>query len=91
MEADVDRPQVGKNIQLIRWRQGRDGWVSEVCRGRFLGRDEENWLLEVDGEERRLSRMDWDRFLSDHDARVPPRSGRNDVRGSADSRPIFEQ
>ncbi|GAA4049431.1 hypothetical protein [Agromyces indicus] len=90
MESDVNHPPPGKRIHLIRWAPSDAGWVSEVRAGRYLGPDDADWLLDVDGEHQRLPRTEWQRFVPKHDQPAPTGREADVLTIRATARPIME-
>ncbi|MCK8609225.1 hypothetical protein [Agromyces sp. C10] len=90
MESDVNHPLPGKRIHLIRWVASDTGWVSEVRAGRYLGPDDVDWLLDVDGQRERLPRTVWQRFVPKHDQPAPTAPAAGVLTIPTTARPVME-
>ncbi|WP_156465922.1 MULTISPECIES: hypothetical protein [unclassified Rathayibacter] len=54
----------GRHVKLIRWRNTRSGWVTEVAIGQVEARDVDGWLLDVGGTAVRYDAKEWSVFRS---------------------------
>jgi len=59
-DVSEDRLWAGKRMQLVRWRQTRDGWGYDLVTGQYGGLVDGHYRLVSGGTEKFLPRNEWE-------------------------------
>jgi len=66
--------RIGEEVELVRYRLGRDGFVPELVRGVLADCTATTWVLMVDGAETSYAFTDWEYCIgAEHDECAPTR------------------
>ncbi|NEN05744.1 hypothetical protein G3T36_07645 [Diaminobutyricibacter tongyongensis] len=62
--------RIGEEVELVRYRAGRDGFLPELVSGELVGCTETEWILMVGGVESRYPFAEWEYCIGADDDRV---------------------
>ncbi|KZX19675.1 hypothetical protein [Rathayibacter tanaceti] len=55
----TDDVSPGRFARFVRWVKKDDGWEPQYLRGRVVAKEGGDWIVAVDGEERRIVKKEW--------------------------------
>lgn len=58
-EMSRDDVAPGQFARFVKWVNKADGWEPQYLRGRVVAKKDGEWIVAVDGEERRIVKKEW--------------------------------
>lgn len=58
-EMSRDDVTPGRFARFVKWVPKADGWEPQYLRGRVVAKNDGEWIVAVDGEEKRVVKKEW--------------------------------